>query len=68
VSTWLCLHVHRGHIRIRFVGPLRFLWCDTCVRDLVTQAFANSDSLLRADRADSPSVAVGPEQGAALAT
>jgi hypothetical protein len=24
----ICLRFHR--IRIRFVGPLRFLWCDDC--------------------------------------
>ena len=26
----LCLRLHGAHLRIRFVGPLRFLWCDTC--------------------------------------
>jgi hypothetical protein len=26
----LCLHLHKDSIRIRFVGPLRFLWCDRC--------------------------------------
>jgi hypothetical protein len=26
----ICLRWHRDHIRIRFVGPLRFLWCSRC--------------------------------------
>ena len=26
----ICLTLHKAHIRIRFVGPLRFLWCDDC--------------------------------------
>jgi len=30
MSTWLCLHLHRAAIHFRFVGPLRFLWCDRC--------------------------------------
>jgi hypothetical protein len=29
----LCLRIHRADIFIRFVGPLRFLWCDRC-RDM----------------------------------
>jgi hypothetical protein len=30
MSTWLCLHWHRDAIYVRFVGPLRFLWCSKC--------------------------------------
>ena len=26
----LCLAIHGPYLRIRFVGPLRFLWCDRC--------------------------------------
>lgn len=26
----LCLALHRASLRIRFVGPLRFLWCSAC--------------------------------------
>jgi hypothetical protein len=26
----LCLRLHRADIHLRFVGPLRFLWCSKC--------------------------------------
>lgn len=30
MSTWLCLRLHQRDIYMRFVGPLRFLWCGRC--------------------------------------
>lgn len=30
MTTHLCLAAHKADLRIRFVGPLRFLWCDRC--------------------------------------
>jgi hypothetical protein len=30
VAPAICMHLHRAAIYIRFVGPLRFLWCNRC--------------------------------------
>jgi hypothetical protein len=30
MTTLLCLRFHRSTIHMRFVGPLRFLWCSKC--------------------------------------
>jgi len=31
MSTFLCLHLHRSHLRVRFLTESpRFLWCDAC--------------------------------------
>jgi hypothetical protein len=30
MTTWLCYRSHRAALVIRFAGPVRLLWCDTC--------------------------------------